>query len=108
MSTNVIKQVVSANNGEQTIKMTVRSNERGPQGEQGDPGTAATISAGTAYSVPFGQAPAVMNSGTSSEAVFDFYIPKGETGESPITITGVDPGEGSPLEDGHFIAVYSS
>jgi hypothetical protein len=42
--------------------------------------------------------------------VFDFYIPKGEkgdTGEAPIIMTNVDPGEGSPLEANHFIAVYT-
>ena len=110
MSTNVIKQTLMGEPGSQTIKMVVRSNERGATGPQGDPGEAATISAGTAYSVPAGRAPAVMNTGTSSAAVFDFYIPKGEkgdTGEAPILMTNVDPGEGSPLEDGHFIAVYS-
>ena len=110
MSTNVIKQTIVGEPNSQTIKMVVRSNERGPQGEQGEAGTAATIAAGNAYSVPSDQAPTVLNSGTSSAAVFDFYIPKGEkgdTGVAPITITNVDPGEGSPLEANHFIAVFT-
>ena len=81
MSTNVIQQTLMGEPGSQTIKMVVRSNERGATGPQGEPGEAATISAGTAYSVPAGQAPAVMNTGTSSAAVFDFYIPKGEKGD---------------------------
>ena len=76
---NVIKQIVG--DGEQSIKMIVRDNERGPQGEQGEPGVAATITAGQAYSVPSNQQPSVQNTGTSSAAVFDFYIPKGEKGE---------------------------
>lgn len=110
MSINVIKQTLLGEPGSQTIKMVVRSNERGPVGPQGEPGTAATITAGSAYTVPTDQAPVVMNTGTSSAAVFDFYIPKGEkgdTGEAPIIMTNVDPGEGSPLEANHFLAVYT-
>lgn len=79
---NVIKQIVGDGEyGTQTIKMTVRDNERGPQGEQGEAGVAATIAAGQAYSVPAGQQPSVQNVGTSSAAVFDFYIPKGDKGD---------------------------
>ena len=73
---NVIKQIVSGEGDSQTIKMVVRDNERGPQGEQGAPGVAATITAGQAYAVPGGNPPAVINSGTSTNAVFDFYIPR--------------------------------
>lgn len=83
---NLIKQIVKPGEyGIQTIKMIVRSNERGPQGEQGEKGTAATITAGQAYSVPANVGPQVMNVGTSSNAVFDFYIPRGETEWSDIT-----------------------
>ena len=78
---NVIKQIVRGSGDTQTIKMIVRDNERGPQGEQGEPGAAATIQAGNAYSTPSGSNPAIINTGTSSAAVFDFYIPKGEKGE---------------------------
>ena len=78
---NVIKQILrDGEDGTQTIKMIVRDNERGPQGEKGDPGDTATITAGNAYSVPAGSNPSVINTGTSSDAVFDFYIPKGDTG----------------------------
>ena len=78
---NVIKQILrDGEDGTQTIKMIVRDNERGPQGEKGDPGDTATITAGNAYSVPAGSTPSVINTGTSSNAVFDFYIPKGDTG----------------------------
>lgn len=105
----VIKQVIIGSGDTQTVKMIVRDSERGPAGEQGVAGAAATIAAGGAYSVPAGQSPAVINTGTSSAAVFDFYIPKGEkgdTGTAPIIMTTVDPGEGSPLADGTFLAVY--
>lgn len=84
--TNVIKRFVKDGDyGTQTIKMVVKSNERGPQGEQGTPGVAATVTAGKAYAVPATQGPAVMNSGTDSNAVFDFYIPRGETVWGDIT-----------------------
>lgn len=83
---NVIKQIVgSGKYGEQTIKMIVKDNERGPQGEKGETGAAATIAAGNAYSTPSGSTPAVINTGTSSNAVFDFYIPKGDKGEKGET-----------------------
>lgn len=83
---NVIKQIVKDGEyGVQTIKMVVRSNERGAQGEQGEKGDAATVTAGQAYSVPATVGPQVMNVGTSSDAVFDFYIPRGEVQWSDIT-----------------------
>lgn len=78
---NLIKQIIKDGQyGVQTIKQIVRSNERGAQGVQGEQGEAATITAGEAYSVDSGAQPAVMNTGTTSNAVFDFYIPKGENG----------------------------
>ena len=76
---NLIKQIVrDGEYGTQTVKIVVRSNERGAQGEQGPRGEAATIQAGNAYSIPGNQQPAVINTGSSSEAVFDFYIPHGQ------------------------------
>lgn len=85
---NVIKQIVSENGYGQTIKMVVRDNERGPQGEKGDTGEAASISAGNAYSVNYGEQPQVINTGSSTNAVFDFYIPKGENGSSATVQVG--------------------
>lgn len=46
-------------------------------GAKGDPGTAATIAAGT---VTTGAPAAVKNSGTQNAAVFDFTIPAGAQG----------------------------
>ena len=102
---NVIKQILrDGEDGTQTIKMIVRDNERGPQGEKGDPGDTATITAGNAYSVPAGSNPSVINTGTSSEAVFDFYIPKGDTGaqgpQGEQGIQGVPGPQGPKGEDG--------
>ena len=79
---NVIKQIVKDGEyGTQTIKMIVKSNERGPQGEQGEAGAAATINAGNVYMVPPTNPASVVNTGTSSNATFDFYIPKGIKGD---------------------------
>lgn len=60
---------------------------KGPKGDKGDPGspgangapgTAATIQVG---SVSSGTTAGVTNSGTSTAAVFDFVLPKGDKGE---------------------------
>lgn len=53
----------------------------GPQGEKGDPGEAATIQIGTVTS---GDTPAVSNSGTPQNAVFDFVLQQGLQGEQGI------------------------
>ena len=80
---NVIKQIVKDGQyGTQTIKMIVKDNERGPEGPKGDTGESATIAAGQAYTVPPNSSPAVINTGTATNAVFDFYIPKGDKGET--------------------------
>ena len=49
-------------------------------GTDGAPGQAATITAGTTTTLPAGSSATVTNSGTISAAVFDFGIPKGDTG----------------------------
>ena len=57
----------------------------GPKGDTGDTGpagTAATIAVGTVTS---GTTPSITNSGTSSAAVFDFVLPKGDKGETGDT-----------------------
>lgn len=78
---NIIRQIATDDEfGTQTIRIIMNENERGAQGPQGEPGEAATIEAGNAYSVDPEQPAAVMNTGTSSNAVFDFYIPKGDRG----------------------------
>lgn len=46
----------------------------------GAAGAAATVTAGTTTTLPAGSSATVTNSGTSSAAVFDFGIPKGDTG----------------------------
>lgn len=78
---NVIKQIVRGSGDSQSIKMIVKDNERGPQGEQGEPGVAATISVGETSTLPAGSAATVQNTGSSSAAVLAFGIPKGDKGD---------------------------
>lgn len=53
---------------------------QGIQGIQGVAGNAATISVGTTTTLAAGSSASVTNSGTTSAAVFNFSIPKGDTG----------------------------
>ncbi len=59
---------------------------QGPQGIQGDPGTpgtpgsAATVAAGSTTTGAPGSSAAVANVGTSSAAIFNFTIPRGDVG----------------------------
>jgi len=63
----------------------------GPEGAQGIPGVAATVSAGTATGLAAGTPPTVANSGTTAAAVFDFGIPAGAQGVQGIQgIPGAD------------------
>lgn len=54
--------------------------EAGAQGETGPAGAAATIAVGTVTTGVPGSSATVTNSGTSSAAVFNFTIPRGEQG----------------------------
>lgn len=59
----------------------------GATGPAGADGQAATITIGTTTTLPEGSSATVTNSGTSSAAVFNFGIPKGDTGASGVSIT---------------------
>lgn len=65
---------------------------QGIQGLQGIPGEAATIEVGTVTTGAQGTNVIIVNSGTSKDAVFDFTIPRGNTGatgpQGPIGPTG--------------------
>ena len=54
----------------------------GVDGKDGQDGAAATISVGTTSTLPAGSSATITNSGTSSAAVFDFGIPKGDKGDT--------------------------
>lgn len=71
--------------------------EPGPQGNPGVDGAAATIEIGTVSSSEPGTEPTVINSGDSTNAVFNFTIPKGEKGDQGIQGEKGDPGESYTL-----------
>lgn len=70
--------------------------ENGIQGSQGEPGTAATITIGTVDTVPFEDPATVTNSGTTTEAIFDFEIPQGADGATGAAGTSIHTGSGVP------------
>ena len=63
------------------------------KGDKGDTGNTATIAVGTVTSVAYGQPATVTNVGTSSAAVFDIEIPKGQdgTGTGDMEAATYDP-----------------
>ena len=69
----------------------------GPPGPIGLPGVAATVDAGTTTTGAAGTAAEVTNSGTTSAAVFDFVIPKGDKGDqgTGLVVKGTVPNSGS-------------
>jgi hypothetical protein len=61
----------------------------GLDGPPGPPGPGATVNVGAVQSLPSGAAPTVVNTGTPTNAILNFGIPRGED--------GVDAGAGSGL-----------
>ena len=92
----VNKPILTAKNTKTYFKLKNTGGLRGEKGEKGDTGTSATIAAGTATSLPSGSTPTVTNTGTSSAAVFNFGIPKGDKGDKGDT--GATGATGSPGE----------
>lgn len=57
--------------------------QKGDKGDKGDAGKAATIDAGSVTTLFPGDEAYVRNTGTETNAVFDFGIPRGENGKTP-------------------------
>jgi len=68
----------------------------GATGSQGPAGDAATISVGTTTTGAAGSSASVANVGTSSAAVFNFTIPRGDKGETGNTGSQGDVGPQGP------------
>ncbi len=78
-----------------TGKWTNQSGITGPTGPTGPNGTAATVAAGITTTGAAGTNASVTNSGTSAAAVFNFTIPRGNTGATgPTGPTGPGGGTG--------------
>lgn len=70
-------------------KLTGPAGAMGPKGATGATGASATITIGTVTTGAAGSKAVISNVGTSNAAVFDFTIPKGETGaQGPKGDTG--------------------
>lgn len=73
-------QGIQGERGEQGLK-----GDKGDVGANGTNGTAATITIGTVTTGNAGTNASVTNSGTSNAAVFNFTIPRGNTGATGIS-----------------------
>ncbi len=78
----------------------VAGSRPGPQGPQGIPGQAATISVGAVNTLPSGSTASIVNTGTSSAAVLQFNIPAGTTG--PAGAPGTPGAQGTPGQRGSY------
>lgn len=63
------------------IESPVLTLPRGPQGETGEKGDAATITVGTVTTGDAGTDAAVENVGTEQDSILNFTIPRGDTGQ---------------------------
>lgn len=72
--------VSEINTALQEVDELKKTGLKGDPGEPGAPGAAATIEVGTVEAGQPGADPQVTNSGTSTAAVFNFVLPRGETG----------------------------
>jgi len=83
--TNLIIEAVN------TLNSAVENISAGPQGPQGEPGTPgaaganASVTVGSTNTGAAGSDASVTNSGTAQDAVFNFTIPRGETGATGAT-----------------------
>lgn len=74
-----------------TLNSAVENIPEGPQGPQGEPGTPgaaganASVTVGSTATGAAGSSSAVTNSGTAQSAVFNFTIPRGDTGATGTT-----------------------
>jgi len=80
--------------------VVVAGSRPGPQGPQGLPGAAATVSIGTVTTLPSGSTPTVVNSGTSAAAVLNFSLPSGTQG--PAGAPGTPGAQGTAGQRGSY------
>lgn len=78
----------------------------GPQGPQGNTGAAATVNAGTTTTGAAGSSASVVNVGTTSAAIFDFTIPRGDKGEQGIQ--GIQGNTGPKGDTGDSGVAYAT
>ena len=79
---------------------------KGPKGDTGAAGAAATVVVGTTSTGEAGTQAQVTNSGSESAAVLNFTIPKGAKGDTGAAGPGVSVGNGAPSDPGQTGEVY--
>lgn len=80
--------------------------DTGPKGEKGDTGAAASIKIGTVTTGAAGSNASVTNSGTASNVVLDFTLPRGEDGadggiivDTALSATSTNPVQNKVIKD---------
>lgn len=87
-----------------------QNGQNGENGQNGSDGAAATISIGNVETLPAGSSAYVVNTGNENSAVFDFGIPKGDTGkQGPAGPSNVTPiiTEGTAIADINGTTIYA-
>lgn len=75
------KVVNSGTTSAAVLDFTIPQGAKGDKGDKGDKGTAATIEVGTVTTGAAGSSASVTNSGTASNVVLNFTLPKGKDGK---------------------------
>lgn len=94
---SINRPIITAKNQKAYFKL---KNTGGPRGEKGDTGTAATITVGSTSTGAPGTSASVTNAGTSSAAVLNFVIPKGDKGDTGDTGATGSPGAAATVAVG--------
>ena len=79
-----------------TFDFTIPRGDVGAKGDTGNTGAAATVTAGTTTTGAPGSSAAVVNSGSTSAAVFDFTVPRGDVGATGAPGSVWYEGSGAP------------
>ena len=94
---SINRPIITAKNQKAYFKL---KNTGGPKGDKGDTGDAATITVGSTSTGTPGTNASVTNSGTSSAAVLDFTIPRGDKGDKGDTGATGSPGAAATISVG--------
>ena len=94
---SINRPIIDAKNQKAYFKL---KNTGGPKGDKGDTGDAATITVGSTSTGTPGTNASVTNSGTSSAAVLNFTIPRGDKGDKGDTGATGTPGAAATISVG--------
>ena len=94
---SINRPIITAKNQKAYFKL---KNTGGPKGDKGDTGDAATITVGSTSTGTPGTNASVTNSGTSSAAVLNFTIPRGDKGDKGDTGATGNPGAAATISVG--------